>query len=352
MQTENTETCILTPKPQISSYKTVCAKLGFIMCVYFICRIIAGYTMFLIYGLTDEIGVTAAYISRTVIQVMLVYMVPMLVTAILFKSFDYYAGKLGSLYKKPVRVARALGNFPAMYGLGQGVNFLTMLAFWAISSITQRLVGETGIEEFFEPIAVETPPNLIGALIMVFMVAIIAPVFEEIWVRGIIYDALKPYGSGMAIIISSILFGLMHGSIQMLFYTTALGFALGYVRYATNSLWGVTVLHIIFNAVAAGAMFLMALTEFTLGENKLINTIYNTYLLAMLVLVFVGIAAFLRKIPVIRRYKISNAWNQISAGKKIALFFTSVPVIMMIILAINEHADNPLLIKIVENTVL
>jgi hypothetical protein len=166
--------------------------------------------------------------------------------------------------------------------------------------------------------------------------------------RGIVYDALTPYGTGAAIVISSILFGLMHGSMEMLFYTTALGFALGYIRYATNSLFVVTILHLIINAVGAGMLLISSLVKIENEQNRWLNTLLNYYQLAMLILIAVGLAAFIRKIPVIRRYKVENAWTEIGGRKKIALFFVSVPVLIMVVLAINEHADNVPLIELIE----
>jgi membrane protease YdiL (CAAX protease family) len=334
---------IATEKPKIAGYKLVCAKLGFVMCVYFICRIVAGFTIGLIARL-DTISETAFHISQGIVMVMLIYMVPLLVAAILFKSFAHYSGKLKSLYKRPERLAKKLGNFPAMYGLGYGVALLTMLANWLISRFTEET---TRVEEYFQPTALEPSVNIAYLIGMVISLVIIAPVFEEFLCRGIIYDALKPYGNGAAIIISSVLFGLMHGSLHMLFYTTALGFALGYVRYATDSLFVVTVLHALLNAVAAGALVAMSLVEITEHENMLVYTFQNIYIFASLVLIVVGITAFIKKIPVIKKYKIENAWNDIGGFKKIALFFVSLPVLLMLVFAFDEHANSMLLEKII-----
>ncbi|MCL2366279.1 MAG: CPBP family intramembrane metalloprotease [Oscillospiraceae bacterium] len=330
-------------KPTIDDYKIVCIKLGLVMLAYFICRIIGAVISSVIWGMADNISQTAAYIIIMSLTVVLVYIIPMLFTAFIFRSFSYY--NMGSetfrtLYKRDKRLASALGTFPAMYGLGYGVALLTLLASFLLSRVTG---GETFISDLLRPAVVEPATGLGSAIMMVFMLVVIAPVFEEVWVRGIMYDALKPFGHGIAIIISSILFGLMHGSLYMLFYTTILGFALGYIRYATNSLLIVTILHAIFNAVAAGLLFLMALTDITLGENRLINTVSNIYVLAVLVLIVVGLVAFIVRIPIIRKYKIENTWTEISAGKKIALFFFSVPVIIMLVFAFNELTGHWLL---------
>ena len=96
------------------------------------------------------------------------------------------------------------------------------------------------------------------------------------------------------------MFGLMHGSLYMLFYTTAFGFALGYIRYATDSLFTVTILHATVNSIGAGALLFTTIMQMTNEENRLINTITIIYLLAMLVLIIVGIVVFISKIPAIK----------------------------------------------------
>lgn len=326
------------------SYKTVCAKLGLVMCVYFICRIIAGLLLSLTFRL--EIlseNTTLLYMINSLILILMIYGIPTLFAMIIFNSFNYYSkasGRLRKLYEKPKRLAKALGTFPAMYGLGYGVNLLTILAFFLIRRVSYRLEGSLELQRFFEPITFEPPQDLISAFILVFIMVVVAAVVEEFLVRGIMYDALKPYGAGMAIIISSVLFGLMHGSIHMLLYTTVVGFALGYIRYATNSLLVVTILHAIINAVAAGYLFILALIEITDGTNALFNALSDIYLVVMLALIVLGIVAIIKKIPVIKRYKIANDWADVSPKKKIGLFCISVPVIVMLVLAIDEHAEN------------
>jgi len=323
-------------KSLIPDYKKVCAKLGLVMCMYFICRIIGGLLSGIIAGQVGAIGQTAAYILSTTAIVLMVYVVPMIFTAAIFNAFRYYNPRSETFrkeYKNPGRLARSIGTFPAMYGLGYGVALLTLLASFLISRITD---GQTLIEEILRPAAIEPTTSIASALIMVFLLVVIAPIFEEVWVRGIMYDALKPFGSGIAIIISSVIFGLMHGSLHMLFYTTVLGFALGYIRYATDSLLVVTILHAIINAVAAGILFLLTMAEITHGENRLVNTALNAYVLFMLTLIVVGVIAFIMRIPTIRKYTIENPWTEIGAGKKTALFFLSIPVIIMLVLSLNE----------------
>jgi len=279
------------------------------------------------------LGETAYSFLNSLMIILLVYIIPVIVTAVIFNSFSNYKGKYRELYKKPKRLARAMGTFPASFGFGYGIALLTLLASYLISRFSNNL---TYIEDLLRPTVIEPSSNLAGVLAMVFMLVIIAPILEEFWVRGIMYDALKPYGTGMAIIITSVLFGLMHGSLYMLFYTTAYGFALGYIRYATGSLFVVTIIHAIINSIAAGTLLLTSLMHITNEEVRVINTIYWIYIIAVFVMIIIGVVVFLSKIPAIRKFKIENGWTQIGPWKKTAIFFISIPVILMTILAFNE----------------
>lgn len=325
---------------KLRGYKIVCAKLGLAMSTYFIFRLLLGPLAGSLFRLTANMGETARYIIFHAAVIIMVYVIPLLITALIFNSFKNYKGKYRQMYKKPKRLARALGTFPAVYGFSYGVALLTLLASFLLS---RWLGGQTLIEDLLRPTTLEPTTNLASILMMVFMMVIIAPVFEEIWVRGIMYDALKPYGTGMAIIISSVIFGLMHGSLQMLFYTTAAGFAFGYIRYATGSLLIVTIIHAMVNAIAAGLLIFLSLQEIVGYQYRLLNTASNLYTLAVFIFVIIGVIVFLAKIPAIRKYTFESSWTDVGPWKKIGLFLISVPVIFMLVLAFNEHSGDWLL---------
>jgi len=327
-------------EPTLRGYKLVCLKLGLSMCVYFLCRLFGAWAGPKLSGISSFLGDTAYEIVSSTMLILLVYVIPLVFSALIFGSFEKYKGKYKDLYKIPDKTARAMGTFPATFGLGHGVALLTLLALFLIS---RNLSGHSYLDELLRPTTAPTSTSAVSIVILVFMLVVIAPLFEEFWVRGIMFDALKPYGSGIAIIISSLLFGLMHGSLYMLFYTTAYGFALGYIRYATNSLFIVTILHAIVNSIGAIALVLTSLSEITGGDNRTINTLLAIYLVALVVMIIVGVVAFLFKIPSMRRYKIENGWTQYGPWKKTALFFISIPVIIMMVLAFNEISQGLLI---------
>ena len=340
------------PNPQpdeeskLQAYKTVCFKLGLFMCLFFICRAAGILVISVVLEYAVGLGGSLQSVFFWTIQIIFIYIIPLIFVMKLFNSIEYYrigSGGLKELFAKPDRLAKKLGNITALYGFMHGVNLLTMLVFFLIPLIFPTVMDNFEFRQFFEPTIVEAPATLTNTILLVFAVVIIAPLFEEFIYRGILYDALKPFGHGIAIFGTSILFGLVHANIRMLFYTTAVGFALGYIRYATNSLFVVTILHLIVNAVAAGLMLIFSLGDIIGGNIELWDTIANIYMLSMAVFVIVGLVAFIKRIPTIRKYRIENGWTEISSKKKVLYFVFSVPMIIMLVMAIDVHANYPLL---------
>jgi membrane protease YdiL (CAAX protease family) len=95
---------------------------------------------------------------------------------------------------------------------------------------------------------------LVLTLIMVFLVGLI----EELIFRSILQNRLEVFlGSREGLIITSVLFGLMHsgyGNIVEIFYTIAVGFIIGYMFYRTRSLPLVTMIHGFINVFLFGVI--------------------------------------------------------------------------------------------------
>lgn len=97
-------------------------------------------------------------------------------------------------------------------------------------------------------------PLLILILVMVFLVGLV----EEIIFRSILQNRLEMFlGSRGGVIVTSILFGLMHsgyGNMIEIFYTFLMGFIIGYMFYKTRSLPLVTMIHGFINVFLFGVI--------------------------------------------------------------------------------------------------
>ncbi len=85
----------------------------------------------------------------------------------------------------------------------------------------------------------------------IFFGATVIPIFEEIFMRGIILAGLlNRYNPKKAIIISALIFGVWHLNIYQFINATLIGLILGLIYYKTNSLILCIVLHMTNNIFA------------------------------------------------------------------------------------------------------
>lgn len=80
--------------------------------------------------------------------------------------------------------------------------------------------------------------------------AILPGVCEEVAHRGMILSSSKKLGRGKAILISAVLFGLLHLNIQQVFYATLIGLFLGYLTIITGSIYPAMIVHFMNNALS------------------------------------------------------------------------------------------------------
>ena len=82
------------------------------------------------------------------------------------------------------------------------------------------------------------------------VIAVVAPIIEELTFRGLGYSLLARYGRWPAIILVGVAFGLAHGLVQAFPLLAAFGTGLAYLRSRVESVYPCMVVHGAFNAVA------------------------------------------------------------------------------------------------------
>ena len=100
--------------------------------------------------------------------------------------------------------------------------------------------------------------SLITLLLDLTVFALLPALLEEALLRGLILKTLRPLGSGIAVAVSSVLFGLLHGNVEQIPFTVLLGLVLGAVYVATEDLRPCMAIHAISNALALTVRFIMA----------------------------------------------------------------------------------------------
>ncbi len=142
------------------------------------------------------------------------------------------------------------------------VGFLPPLLL--LTWFTEEVARHTGIgiepqEQIGFFFADLSSPSLV---FLVIFVAIVGPVFEEIFFRGFAYQALRRrWRRWPSILITALLFSLLHASVSAFLPILGLGVLLAYAFEASGSLIPSIVIHVCQNSVAvAGALLVRSLS--------------------------------------------------------------------------------------------
>ena len=79
------------------------------------------------------------------------------------------------------------------------------------------------------------------------VVAVGAPVVEELVFRKFLIDRVHKYGEGIAIFVSGVMFGLFHGNFSQVFFATGVGMFLAFIYVRTGKVWYTILLHMVVN---------------------------------------------------------------------------------------------------------
>lgn len=141
--------------------------------------------------------------------------------------------------------------------LKSGKTYLYLLIGFIVIALSQYLMLHVfsfeSAEEQKEQLGSLGLQNSIQSIIYVLSVAIITPVKEEILFRGILYRFLeKKYNFLVSIIISSFIFGILHGG--LLITATIMGMVFAMLYKKTQSIIPSIILHIVWNLLVSISM--------------------------------------------------------------------------------------------------
>ena len=89
------------------------------------------------------------------------------------------------------------------------------------------------------------------ALVMIYSIAIMPAIFEELAFRGIMYNYCDNFlDERLVVAVTAFLFAIMHLSMVSLVWLIPFGFFIGNLRRKYNTLWYGIIFHFVFNLVA------------------------------------------------------------------------------------------------------
>jgi len=136
-----------------------------------------------------------------------------------------------------------------------------------------------------------------GDLLINFLVMALLPAIgEELFFRGSLQKALlrlnrKPW---LSIIISSLVFALLHGTFFKIIPIFTLGLSLGIIYHVTRNLWYTIIIHFLNNALAVASVYYADRSEFLkkLSSDSLTVPLYAAFVSAAIA---IGLIYFMKR---------------------------------------------------------
>lgn len=178
------------------------------------------------------------------------------------------------------------------------------------------------------------PMGVTGITMTVVQVVFVAALIEELALRGYTMGHLRRYGNGFAILVSAIMFGLIHGNLVQAPFALISGLAIGYFTIRTESIWTGILIH------AGNNLFSVVISY--VGEFFGDAALVSIYGIANLFFIVSGIVCFVIFRSMTMYEKSGEYTTVLSNGEKVRAFFSSPAVIavnvIMIIITLNYIA--------------
>ncbi len=202
------------------------------------------------------------------------------------------------------------------FGLGLVVFVINIV----VSTLFNGLITFTGYQTPIIMASGQVDGSLLAFFKDVLLVAVLPGFCEEFMHRGIVLQGTKHAGFSRAIIVSSVLFGLIHFNINQVSYAVVLGLIMGFVSVVGKNIWPAIIIHFTNNFISVYLDYASIngwwLSDFYPWFNNLLQklslalifVIIAAVLIVALVLLFV-LTALLFKQTILR--KVNTAIKQV-----------------------------------------
>ncbi len=112
--------------------------------------------------------------------------------------------------------------------------------------------------------------------ILYMYICVIGPVLEELLYRGVLLQSLKKYNHTFAIVVSALIFGMMHQNISQCILGISIGIPLAMLTLKSNSIVPAIITHIIVNTSASVISLLLLSDGGTAYQKMLENNVLPT----------------------------------------------------------------------------
>jgi len=165
---------------------------------------------------------------------------------------------------------------------------------------------------------IEYGSGFTGFAIAMLCIAVFPALVEEFAFRGVILGILKKhFNSKVAIIVSAIIFGLVHGNLVQIPFAFLMGLVFGFIAVYTKSIWPSVIAHFLNNGVSV-------ILDFTATNSTpmIQNVIWCTYGLVCCTLALIGLIMINKRNENIFKFD-SDKTDTVSTVQRVRWLITS-----------------------------
>jgi membrane protease YdiL (CAAX protease family) len=210
----------------------------------------------------------------------------------------------------PLRKPRLAITLPGLF-VCLGASMVGFLVTTAISWVMEAVFGLYSI-----PPNIVLPQGIAANVVSIVSMTLVPAVFEELLFRGAILQSLRRFGDGFAMIVSAVLFGLLHGNLSQMPTTFLLGLLFAYFVLRTGSILPAMFFHFVNNGLATAFEYIS--DYLTDAQFAVMNmSMFAGYIL----LGIVGLLFLALRVGGL--FQMAPSDYPLPTGKKVATFFLS-----------------------------
>ncbi len=227
---------LLPQHPRQRTYLRIGNRIGWALVIFLGLLIAVNVIAALWFSGYDSTKAAPAVVALYGVVSTFIYMMPFMMGGLLFYTLSkrFSTERIRFEIKLP-RI------FPLLIMAGLGINFVASYINAFISYAIGYVMPDSLLTEAYDD------PSVV---IMYMTIAFAPAIAEEFLFRGVVYGNLRPYGKKQAVIISALLFALMHQNIAQLFYTFVCGIVMALMYEWTRSIWCSVLFHLFNNLIS------------------------------------------------------------------------------------------------------
>lgn len=255
------------------------------------------------------------------------------------------SARMRPLFRKPEQSAKWIARWIIIIvGLTFAANFASSITITILNILTNNAI---------HVVSIDIDNDIFSQVVIPIATVILAPIFEEIMLRGTIANDGQKYGTWSVIIISGIMFGLWHCNIGQTALAAVLGAGSAFLLYKTKSIYPCFLVHFSLNIFGTLSSVIIGI----IGKDDLDNVSYmiesghfgaliammGLFGIIMMLIVSAVILIILEFIFHRDSFKLESKHSEVSEIKKLAIYFTSPFTIVAVLIFVGLTVYNNIL---------